>query len=511
MQSNKRIAKNTVFLYFRMIFVLGVSLYTTRIIFNVLGVIDYGIYNVVNGFVMLFTFLNTSLSNGVQRFYNYNLGSRNSYSIKQVFNTSLLIQLSLGLLILIIAEILGLWYFHSYLQIPSERTHAALWVFHTGVFSLFFVIIQIPYNAAIIAYERMDYYALVNIIDILVRLVIVLILPYLDADKMALYGCFVLGVNILDFVLYAAYCKFHFLDFRISFSYSRNLLREMLVFSGWNIFGTFAYVIQSQGLNLLLNGFFGPILNAARGIANMIQGAIQGFQGNIALAFRPQLIQSYASRDMERVTSMFTWLTKASYLMLLAITTPLLLELHQILELWLGEDVPIETYVFTFLILINLLLSSLNTPVTQIIHASGIMKTYQITTGVITCMTLPVSWATLKLGFTPSCVFIICIIVTIINQIACLYILNRIFTIDFIIYIKKTILPLLVVSLLTPVLGFMVTRSMQESFIRLFLVGVISVLSCFVLSFIIALQNNERQIIIKFLKEKIKNDHYKID
>lgn len=501
---NKKIAKNTLFLYLRMFFVLGVSLYTTRVVFRVLGVVDYGIYNVVNGFVVLFSFLNTSLANGVQRFYSYSIGAKNEYTVRQVYNMALFIQLIFGILIVLIVEMVGVWYIHNYMTIPYERLNSALLVFHSGTLSLFFVLLQIPYNAAIIAYERMDYYAIVNILDVLARLVAIILLPFIDSDKLALYGWILLIINIFDFALYSVYCKFNFSDIRLSLTFHSKLFKEMMVFSGWNIFGTFAYVMQSQGLNLLLNGFFGVVLNSARGIANMIQAAVQGFQGNIVLAFRPQMVQSYAEHDVRRVADIFTWMSKLSYIMLLIIITPLILELHFILNLWLGDDVPDDTYVFTFLVLVNMLFSSLNTPVTQIIHASGKMKAYQITTGVVTFMVIPVSWIALHYGLPPYSVFLICVIFTILNQCACLYVMNRIFPIDFRRYIGNIICPLLLATILSPIVGYYITKMMEETFLRFVLVGFSSVVCCLAISYMIVLQKEEKNRFINFIKNKLK-------
>ena len=501
---NKQIAKNTMYLYLRMFFVLGVSLYTTRVVFNVLGVVDYGIYNVVNGFVLLFSFLNTSLANGVQRFYNYNIGNKKENTVKDVYNTAMLIHFILGLLFVLVVEAVGLWYINNYMNIPAERMNSALCVFHMGVSSLFLVILQIPYSAAIIAYERMDYYALVNILDVLARLVAIVFLPFVDVDKLSLYGILLFLINIFDFALYSVYCRVSLKEIRLYFTFHSKLFKEMLVFSGWNIFGTSAFMFQSQGLNLLLNGFFGPILNAARGIANMIQAAVQGFQGNIVLAFRPQLVQAYADNDRPRVTSMFTWLSKISFLMLLVVIIPLLLELNYILELWLGDNVPQETFIFSILVLINMLLSSLNTPVTQIIHASGKMKTYQITFGILTSMVIPTSWIALHFGMPAYSVFVICIIFTILTQLACLYVMNKVFPIDFISYANKTVAPLICTAILSSVAGYLITQVMEESFIRLVIVGLISLGISLMLSYMIVLNKEERKVVTAFIIKKIK-------
>lgn len=503
-KKNNTIAKNTLFLYLRMFFVLGVSLYTTRVVFNVLGVVDYGIYNVVSGFVLLFSFLNTSLANGVQRYYNYSIGRKGEYSVTDVYNMSLLIQLIFGVALVLVIELGGLWYMDHYMTIPAERLVAARWVFHTGVLSLFLVIMQIPYSAAVIAYEKMDYYAIVNIVDVVARLVAIIVLPCIDVDKLALYGCLLLIINVLDLAMYAGYSRSRFGGIVLALKFRPKLFRDMLAFSGWNIFGTFSFMLQSQGMNLLLNGWFGPVLNAARGVANMVQAAVQGFQGNIVLAFRPQIVQSYAEGDNERVREMFDWLSKISYVMLLVIITPLTLELHQVLGFWLGDKMPEETYVFTTLVLVNTMISSLNTPVTQVIHATGRMKLYQIAVGTIICMSLPVAWLLLKMGCEPYSVFVVCILFTLINQIVSIMVLRRYFAMDIRKYVSGIIMPLLVVTVLTPVAGWYICQVMDETFLRLVIVGAVSVCMCLALSYYVLLNGAERRVIVSFIQNKIR-------
>lgn len=344
---NKRIAKNTLFLYLRMGLVLVVSLFSTRVVLQALDIEDYGINNVVSGFVTMFAFLNTSMSNGVQRFYNFSLGRKNGYSIKDVYNTALQIQAILAVTLLVPLETFGMWYIHTQMVIPIDRFAAAQWVFQFSVLSLVLLVLQIPYSAAIMAYEKMDYYAYLSIFDVLAKLGIAYIIKYTTFDKLILYGALNMLVSLICFFLYYGYAKSHFQDLKSDFIIRKQLFKPMLYFSGWNGFGSFAYMIKSQGLNMLLNVFFGPVVNAARGVSNMAMSAIQGFQSNIVIAFRPQLIQSYATGDNERVLKLFYNLSKVSFILLAMLSIPVIIEIEYILHLWLGDTIPDYTDSYT--------------------------------------------------------------------------------------------------------------------------------------------------------------------
>jgi len=498
--NNKRIAKNTAFLYLRMILVLLVSLYTTRIVLSELGVVDYGIYNVVASFVSMFAFLNTSMSNGIQRFYNFTLGSKERTNISQVYSTAIQIQFFLAIILFVLLETVGLWYMYNEMVIPVERFTTALYVFQFSVISMLFVVMQIPFSAAIMAYERMDYFAYVSLFDVSAKLVIAYILVAINGDRLFWYGMMQLMVTIICFSLYYCYVKHQFRILKFIPKIHKSLFKPMLSFSGWNLFGSFAYMIKSQGLNMLLNVFFGPIVNAARGISNMVMGAIQGFQGNIVLAFRPQIVQSYASGEYSRVKSLFYSLSKMSFILLSIFSLPVMLELEYVLHLWLGTNIPDYTYSFTILVLLNMIVSSLNTPVTQVVHATGNMRKYQIVTGSLVCAILPISWAFLKFGYNPNSVYVVSLIMTVINQFACNWVLRTIFPYSLIEYFKKVFIPCLLFLFLTPIIPYLVHDNMDESCGRFILVTFLSVILSVFFSYMILLNKSERDILRKLIK-----------
>ena len=503
--SNNRIFTNTILLYIRMVFVLLVSLYTTRLVLNILGIEDYGIYNVVSGFVSLFSFLSTSLANGIQRFYNNKIGIYGDSATKNVFVTSCQIQICVAIIIVIILETLGLWYVYNKLVVSPDRLNAALYVYQISIASLVVVMLQVPFSAIIIAKERMGYYAIVSIFDALSKLILLIWISYIHYDKLIMYSMTILCVNVINFILYSAYCRKKYF-IKINKVFDKKLFIEMFKFSGWNTFGTFAYVIKDQGVNVLLNAFFGYVVNAARGISNMIMSAIQGFQANIVLAFRPQVVQSYAIGNFERVKFLFFTLSKVSFVILYSISLPVILETNTVLSIWLGSNIPDYTISFTILTLITMIISSLNTPVSQVIHATGKMASYQFYTSLIIICIFPISFLALKLGAPAIIVYWIALIITLINQIVCLILLHRVFEYHYSDYIKKVVLPCTLFAIVVLVLPILCHFCINHLIIRFILVIIFDILSVIVFGYIFVLTKAERQFIINLFKNK-RNGH----
>ncbi len=503
-QANKRIAKNTAFLYVRMILVLFVSIYTTRVVLNALGVVDYGINNVVAGFVSMFAFLNTSMANGIQRFYNFTLGKKEEHGIKNVYNTAFQIQSVLAFIILLLLETVGLWYMYNEMQIPAERFQTALWVFQFAVASTVLLILQAPYASAIMAYEKMNYYAYVGIIEVIIKLLIAYSLTKSDSDRLFLYGFLHFITSLILFLMYYIYAKAKFKDIKFEFAIHKELFKPMLSFSGWNIFGSFAYMLKGQGLNLLLNSFFGVVVNSARGISNMIMSALQGFQANIVIAFRPQIVKSYASGNYQHVKTLFYSLSKISFLMLTILSVPVILELDYILKIWLGDTIPEYTKSFTVLILLNMIISSLNIPLSQVVHATGKMKTYQLSTSIIVCSIVPVSWVFLKFGCDPNSVYYTSLGITVVNQIVCNFIVKKIFPYSLREYIKNVIIPCVIFIFATLAIPYLVIKQFDESFIRLAITLIITVFTAILSAYFVVLNKNERNIILNFIKKRQK-------
>lgn len=505
LDNNKRIAKNTIFLYFRLAIVMIVNLYATRVVLDVLGVSDYGVYNVVCGFVAMFSFLNTSMANGIQRFYNFELGKDGESAITRVYNTALCIQILLAIIILALTETIGVWYLNTKMVISPDRIIAANWIFQFSVISLVFVIIQIPYSAAILAYERMNYYAIVSVIDALLKLAIVLILPYFTGDSLIIYGFLIMLISIFNFFLYWIYCRKNFRHMLFEKIFDKELFKSMMNFSGWNLFGSFAYILKGQGVNVLMNAFFGTVVNAANGIATQVSSAIQTFSTNLVVAFKPQLTQSYAAGDYGRTEQLMLSMSKISFALMALIAIPIITEIDFILHIWLKSDIPQHTSTFTILTIISIMVGILNAPVTQVIHATGKMKKYQIATSVVVCSILPISWLFLKFGYGATSVFIITILIMAINQIVCLWVLHSTFRFNVQRYIRDVLLPCLAITLI-PLLTVSYLRYMMPSsawrFIFITFVNLLIIAVLFYLTMNRSEKNTVKSVIIK-LKQRL--------
>lgn len=501
--NNKRIARNTLFLYIRMFFVLIVSLYTSRVVLNTLGVSDFGVYNVVGGFVSLFGFLNATLSASMQRFFNFEGGQRGEEGARDVYTAGFWIHVLLSVVVLILLETFGLWYINNVMVVPADRLHAANILFQYSIFSMTLVILEIPYTSAIMSYERMDFYALVSIIDVVLKLLIVLALPFIPYDKLISFATLTLIITITNFLLYFIYAKKNFVALKLGREVNKRLFRSFLSFSGWNLVGTFAFMLKGQGLNMILNVFFGTVVNAARGVAYQINSAISGFSGNIATAFRPQIVDAYSKEQRERVLKMFFSESKVCYCLMLVLIVPVIIDMDYILQLWLGETVPEYTNQFAILVLIDMLICTLNTPVTQVTFSTGNIKTYQIVSSCINLLLLPVCYIFLKMGFDATSVFVITIIFSIINQAGCLSCMKKVFDYRMRAYLKSVVVPLAAITILLPIVPYLISAFMEASFSRLFSICIVDVVLAFFLIWGIVLNSKEQILVKEYIHKRI--------
>lgn len=423
-ENTRRIAINTSMLYIRMLLIMMVTLYTSRIVLNVLGVEDFGIYNVVGGVVVMISFLNAAMSQATQRFLCFELGQNNLLQLKRVFSMSMTVHLSIAFLVLILAETVGLWFLNTQMNIPASRVSAAHWIYQFSIFSFIVSVIQVPYNAAIIARERMHVYAYISIMEVLLKLFVVFVLQWVIFDKLKLYGLLVFAVTGLVALFYRGYCRYFFQECRYSFIWDGCLYRKLTGFAGWNMFGTLAWICKSQGLNLILNVFLGPLLNAAYGVANQVNAAINSLVQNFTMAMTPQIVKSYATGETFYMELLLFQGAKFSYYLLLLFALPLLMETEFILKLWL-KIVPDYAIIFTRLIIINSLLESFTYVMGTAIQATGKIKWYQILVGGTILLNLPLAWLMLKLQYTPSVIFLVSILISCVTLIERLLILHH--------------------------------------------------------------------------------------
>ena len=499
-EKNKRIARNTLFLYLRMGVVMLIALYTTKVVLRVLGVEDFGIYNIVCGFVALFGIFNTCFSTSINRFYNYEIGQGNGYGIRTVYNTSLKIQLVLALFVVVLIELVGCWYIENVMVLPAERLSTAKWIFHFAVFSTFFTIIQAPYSAAVIAYEKMDYFALVSVIDAFLKLGIVFSLHYVVGDRLIVYGFLISLISFINFFLYFIYCKYKFPEIRLERGVDKKFMKSMLSFIGWSTLDPLAYTLRDQGLNLVLNLFFGPIVNAAQGIAYQISAVVDNFGGGFSLSFRPQIIQSYSEGQFDRTKSLMLSMSKISYMLHVMIIIPIIIEIHYILHLWLGDNYPSYAIPFTCLILCIKAIGSLNSPISTVVSATGNISKIKIFSAVIISSIIPASIILYKFDNSPSSAYVALLCLTIINQIGCVVFLRQLFPyIKIIEYFRNLILPLSLHTLCVLVIPLLISTLLPPSIWRLIVVFIISVVCTVCVGYMVVLNINERHLILKLI------------
>lgn len=494
--NNKRIAKNSLFMSIRMVIVLLISLYTTRVVLKVLGVEDYGIYNVVCGFVSLFAMLNTSMSNGIQRFYNFEYGKNGEEGANRVYCLSFYIQIIITIIVVALVESIGLWYLHSKMVIPADRIFAAEWIFHFSVLSFVFVILQAPYNAAIMAHERLDYFAFLGIVDAILKLGIVFLIPYLSVDKLILYGILTTSISIFNFTLSYLYCKKNFKEIHLQRIFDKQMFRSMLGFSGWNLFGSFSGMMQEQGINLVINFFFGPIVNAARGVANQINAGIESFVANITVPVRPQIVQSYAKGDSDRMMRLMFSISKLSCCFLLMMAIPVSLEINYVLQLWLGNNIPTYAAPFTIIILYSSLISNLNSATSNVVHATGKMKHYQFWGTIIKISCVPLAFLILKFHPNPNWALIAMMVCRLLGHIVGLYIVKRLVDLSIHDYCMKVILPIFLVFAISFTTSYFLHHFITNDILRLLSVIGISIISVILTLFFIALDKGEKQLVL---------------
>lgn len=500
--NNRQIAKNTAILYVRMLFSMIVSLYTSRVVLNTLGVDDYGIFNVVGGIVAMFGFLNGAMASGTQRFLNYEMGTGNLAKLKSVFNASLAIHIGIAAIIFVLAETVGLWFLHTYLVIPVERMDAAIWVYQFSIFAAMVTLTQVPFTAVIIANEKMNIYGYVGIVEVLLRLLIVYMLVVFSYDKLKLFAILTFAVSVIVAVIYRMYCNYKFLECKFQLSKDKSLYKELLSFSSWNLFGNMAQVAMNQGQNILLNMFFGPVVNAARAIAVSVNSAVQNFSIGFQTAANPQIIQTYSSNNFEIYQSLIFKVSKFSFFILFLIAGPVLIETNYILKLWL-INVPEFSIEFTQLTLINAMLTALIAPMYPAIQATGKIKLYQIFVGGTLILNLPLGYLLLKQNGNPYGLFILMLALNIISIVLRLLIFKKIVPFFQLQEFVRVIMNVLLISFISVIIPFCISKFYSESLARFVVNSAIFLISYVLFFFIFSTKQSEKTAIISYVKNKV--------
>ena len=481
--NNKRLAKNSLLLYVRMLLTMGISLYTSRVVLSTLGFSDYGIYNVVGGFVAMFSFVNGSMTAATQRFFTIELGKNGD--IGTVFNTSRAIHGLLALVILVLCESVGLWFFYNKMQIPAERLSSAFWTLQCSILATLVVIISVPYNAVIVAHEKMSIYAYMSIFDVVMKLLIVYLLVIAPFDKLIFYNVLFFVVGIIDRIIYGVYCSRRFAEVHAKIRLNWKEAKPIFTFAAWVMNGNLAVIGYTQGLNILLNLFFGPAVNAARGIAVQVQSVLSGFTANFQTAVNPQLTKSYAKGDLQRMHELIVLSSKFSFFLLLFLSLPVIFEANLVLKWWLGQ-VPDHSVNFFRLIVCTSLLYTLSNPITTSVNATGILKKFQLVEGSMLLMIVPIAYICLKFfHIRPEGVFVVHICVEICTQIARLVIVLPMISFPMKDYLSSVMRPIFIVLLLAPILPLLTYFSMDQNVGSFFVVCSVCVLTtaCVILKF----------------------------
>lgn len=491
-KNNKRIAKNTLMLYFRMILTMLVSLYTSRVVLDMLGVEDYGTYNVVGAAIMTFGFFNGAMASATQRFLTFDIGRKDHVQLRKTFNATQLIHIGIALLVFLLAETIGLWFVNNKLNLPEGRMEAARWVYHFSLFSFIVTVIQVPYNALIIARERMSVFAYISIVDVSLKLLIVFMLTWISFDKLKLYGILIFVASFIVAAIYRMYTRTHFEETKFLIVKEKSLYNTLISYSVWNLFGAVSLVVKAQGVSIILNIFFGTVINAALGVSNQVSGTIASFVSNFQMASNPQIIKSYAADDKGYMTNLVIRTSKFSFFLLFILTLPIILEIDFILKLWL-KLVPDYTAIFTILILINALIDTVSGPLMAAMAATGKIKVYQLVVGGLSILILPISYFFFKFGYPPESTFIVSISIAIIAfSFRVLFTKKQIPEFSIRQFIQEILIRNIPVILLSVLIPWLIISNMHPGFTRWILVTFTSLTISMITIYSVGLKNNER-------------------
>jgi O-antigen/teichoic acid export membrane protein len=501
--SGINVFKNTLILYFRMFLTIGISLYTTRLVLNNLGVIDYGIYNLIAGIVLMLSFLNSAMATSTQRYLSFYQGKEGVSMQKTMFSNSLILHIIIGILIVIALETIGLFLFDGFLNIPKDRRFAAISIYHFMSLTVFFTVISAPFSGSLIAHENMFWVALINIIEVLFKLAIALLLGQLQTDKLIFYGLSMALISIVNLLMYSIFCinKYEECTLFIFRDYNILIIRELRSFAGWNLFGAICGVGRSQGLAVILNLFLGSTVNAAYGIANQISTQLSFFSTTLLQAINPQIMKSEGSGDRKRMLRLSMMASKFSFFLLAFIAIPSMFEMTYLLKLWLKE-VPKSTVIFCNLILVSILTNQLTIGLQSAFQATGKIKAYQIIVGSVLLLNLPIAYLLLKNNSPVYVVLLSYIVVEFVSCLFRLYLLNRIAGLSINEYIKNVFIKELVPIFSIIFVAFLITKYFEYEY-RFLITISMSIIVFFVTIYFTGLSIDEKLIFKKMLNKML--------
>lgn len=500
--SNKTIAKNTLYLYGRMILTMAVNLYTVRVVWRVLGVDDYGIYNLVGGIVLIFQFLNNAMIASSQRFISYELGRGDGESLRKVFSLSLVVHVIIALLVLAVAESGGIWFLNNKLNIPDDRMYAANIVYQCSVFAFLVTMISVPYNACIVAHEHMKAYGYLGILDVLLKLGIAFLIIWLPGDKLIVYAFLILLVQICLRVVYQMYCRRHFKECRFRYSHDPAMIKDMFSFAGWSFIGNMGFSVRDQGLNILVNVFFNVAVNAAKGIANQVSGVIMGFTSNFQMALNPQITKRYAKGNIDSMMSLVMGGCRYSFLLLMMIEVPVYIACEPMLRIWLSDVAPFTVGFLRWMFVCSLI-DCMAHPITTALQATGRIRLFQIVIAIIMIANIPLAWIWLLFADSPYIVMYVMALTSTLGLFTRMALLKR--QIDF--RIRAFLKQLLVRMMPCLFVSFSVSMGLYSLIAEnlggliMFVAGSLAI-SCLCIMFI-GIQREERQRVIGLVVSRI--------
>ncbi len=501
----KRIAKNTGLLYFRMLVSMLVSLYTSRIVLRVLGVEDYGIYNAVGGVVSMMAFLNGALNTATQRFMSYEMGKNNQDGLNKVFSMSFWAFLIIAIVGLVLAETAGLWFVTNKMVIPEPRMTAALWVYQFSIISFIINLITVPYNATIIAHERMSIYAYLSIGDVILKLLLVFLLSTINADKLWLYALMMMVVQVLVSTAYRIICRRLFVECKVTFLWDMNLFKGLFSFSGWMLAGTITNLFSTQGINILINIFFGPIMNAARGVAMQVYSAVNVFSVNFMTAVRPPIMKSYAQGNHDYMYKLTFSASRLGFYILLALEVPLIIYTEDVLYLWLGQ-VPDHSVALCRLALFDLLITSAYNPIAYINQAGGDIKWYQLMISSSFALIFLLTWVAYKFGMPVETCFVVAIVIDLLGLFARLWIMRAQMQFPVHSYLKSVMLPIVKVFALSYICALVYQHFVEPQGILILLISLaFCVVIVLLVVWLIGLSRTERRLALDYAGKILKN------
>lgn len=499
--NNKRIAKNTMMLYIRMMFMMLIGLYTSRVILDKLGEIDFGIYNVVGGFVSMFSIFNSGLISATQRFLTFELGKGDKKALRETYSSCMHIYIMISLIVIIFAETFGLWFIGNKMIIPPDRMTAAYWVFQFSLLTFVVALISNPQQSLIIAHEKMSTFAYISIFEAIAKLVIVYMLAIGDTDKLILYAIFMFLVQLSLRLIYGIYCKCHYDETKMIWSFNWMRIKEIYGFTGWAMLGGFSVIGRTQGLNMLLNLFFGPVVNAARGISVQVLNAVNSFVANFQTALNPQIIKSYAQNDMKSMYKLIFYSSKISFLLLFILSLPLFLETEYILSVWLKKT-PVYSVAFIRLLLFISMIDAISNPITRAIEATGKVRTYQLVAGTMMIAILPISYIFLKLGYDAPTVYWITMIMNAIVLLFRIILAERLVHLNIYNFIWDVLFRCSCAAILCIPIPYYLHTILSCGFTRLLLVSIIAFICVIMISYFVVLNANDRKSIFALIRKR---------